>query len=196
MDAASSFDLVSGLALGIALAAACGFRVFVPPLVLSLAALSGHLTLTPGLAFLGTWPAAVALGAATVFEIAAYYVPWLDHLLDHIGAPMAVLAGIVVSASAFVDLPPLMRGTLAIVAGGSAAAAIHVSTAGLRAVVGLATGGLGNFVVATAEAVLAVLTAVLAVLLPFLAIFFLLLLAAVAVRVWRRRGSQQITVTG
>jgi hypothetical protein len=196
MDGASTFDILNGLALGVALAAACGFRVFVPPLVLSLAALSGHLTLTPGLGFLGTWPAALVLGVATVVEIAAYYIPWLDHLLDHLGAPLAVLAGIVVSASAFVDLPPLMRWSLAVVAGGSAAAAIHISTAGLRAVVGLATAGLGNFLVATTEALLAVLVAVLAVLLPFVALFVLLLLAALAVRIWRRRSRRPAAITG
>jgi hypothetical protein len=187
MGAPTAFDLVSALALGIALAAACGFRVFVPPLVLSLAALWGHLALSPGLTFLGTWPAAVTLAVATVLEIVAYYVPWLDHLLDHLGAPLAAAAGVLMLASTLGDLPPHFRWALAVVAGGGAAASVHVATAALRAVVGLATAGLGNFLVATAEAVLAVLLAVLAVLAPFLAVAFLALLVALAARVWRRR---------
>lgn len=190
MDSAVTFDTVTAVALGIALAGACGFRVFVPPLVVSLAALSGHLTLSPGLAFLGTWPAAAALGVATVLEIVAYYVPWLDHLLDHLGAPLAVLAGIVVSASAFVSVPPLLRWTLAVVAGGGAAAAVHVSSASVRAVVGLATAGLGNFIVATLEAIASILVAVVAVLLPLAGLAFLLLIAVVATQMWRRRRAR------
>ena len=92
MDAAWPEVLLS-VCLGVALAAACGFRIFVPPLVLSAAAMLGKVELTPGLGFLGTWPALLALAFAVVVEIAAYYVPWLDNLLDALGAPLAVGAG-------------------------------------------------------------------------------------------------------
>jgi hypothetical protein len=42
----SDFDIVVSLALGVGLAAAVGFRVFVPLLVMSGAAYTGHLTLS------------------------------------------------------------------------------------------------------------------------------------------------------
>ena len=68
--------------LGIGLSAACGFRVFVPMLGTSIAALSGHLELSEGFGWIGTPAAAIGFGTATVIEIGAYYVPWLDNLLE------------------------------------------------------------------------------------------------------------------
>src|SRR5512137_1176711 len=85
--------------LGIGLAAACGFRVFVPFLAISIAALAGHLRLAPDFAWLGSWPALIVFGVATVLEIVAYYVPWLDHVLDIAATPAAIVAGVVVTAS-------------------------------------------------------------------------------------------------
>jgi hypothetical protein len=186
-------DVLSAMALGVALAASCGFRVFVPPLVLSVAALSGHVTLSSDLAWIGSWPAVLALCVATALEIAAYYVPWLDHLLDHIGAPVAVAAGIVVAASVLGQTPPLLRWAVATLAGGGSAATIHIGTALARAAVGSVTAGFGNFVVASAEAVLAVLTSVLALLLPVAALLVLVAIVVVARRVVQRRRLRTTT---
>jgi hypothetical protein len=63
------------LAVGIGLAAACGFRVFVPLLVMSAAAYTGHLELSSGFHWIGTLPALVAFASATVLEIAALRSP-------------------------------------------------------------------------------------------------------------------------
>jgi hypothetical protein len=180
-------DVLSAMALGVALAAACGFRVFVPPLVLSIAALGGYVSLSPGLSWMGSWPAVLALAVATVVEIAAYYVPWLDHLLDHLGAPLATAAGIMIAASVLGEAPPLLRWGMAVIAGGGAAAAIHLGAALTRAAVSAVTVGLGNFIVATAEAVLAVITSVLAVLAPVAALFLLAAIVLLACRVVSRR---------
>src|SRR5947207_9549521 len=92
-------ETLLSVCLGIGLAAACGFRIFVPLLVTSLAAQTGHLTLAGGFQWIGTRPALVAFAVATVLEILAYYVPWIDNLLDVIAGPAAVTAGIVVTAS-------------------------------------------------------------------------------------------------
>ena len=43
--------------LGIGLSAACGFRVFIPLLVMSIASLAGHLALSDGFRWIGTYPA-------------------------------------------------------------------------------------------------------------------------------------------
>ena len=114
-------ETLMSLAVGLGLSAACGFRVFVPLLVIGGAARAGTLALSPGFAWMGTTPALIAFGTATVLEILAYYVPLLDHLLDTLATPAAVIAGVAASAAVFVDLPPLVRGSVALVGGGAAA---------------------------------------------------------------------------
>src|SRR4029453_10700721 len=90
---ADSFDLLFSVALGIGLAAATGFRVFIPLLVAGLAARAGWLPLTESFAWLHSTPALVALGTAAVLETLAFYIPGLDHLLDVLAGPLAVVAG-------------------------------------------------------------------------------------------------------
>jgi hypothetical protein len=103
----NSIEALSSICLGVGLSAACGFRVFVPLLVMSIASLNGHLTLSPGFEWIGTYPALGAFGAATIFEIAGYYVPWIDNLLDTITTPAALVAGTIVTASVVSELSPL-----------------------------------------------------------------------------------------
>ena len=92
-------DTLLAVSLGIGLSAACGFRVFVPLLVMSVASLSGHLTLAPGFQWIGTYPALITFSVATVAEIGGYYIPWVDHLLDTMATPAAIVAGTVITAS-------------------------------------------------------------------------------------------------
>lgn len=180
-------DLLLGLCIGVGLSAACGFRVFVPMLVMSLAARSGHLTLAEGFQWIGATPALWAFAVATALEISAYYIPWLDNLLDSVATPAAVVAGTIVTASFVADLHPLMQWSLALVAGGGAAAAVQGVTVVSRAASTMLTGGLGNPAISTAEAGASAILAVLAIVLPILA--GLLVLAAVYFilsRLWRR----------
>src|SRR6185503_2730808 len=92
-------DTLTSIFLGIGLSAACGFRVFVPLLFMSVASLSGHLTLAPGFAWIGTYPALISFAVATGLEVGGYYIPWLDHLLDTLASPAAVVAGTVATAA-------------------------------------------------------------------------------------------------
>jgi hypothetical protein len=154
--------------IGFGLSAACGFRVFVPLLVISLAARTGHLALAPPFEWIGATPALVAFGLATVVEVTAYYVPWLDNLLDAVATPAAVVAGIVASASVIVDLDPLLRWSLAVIAGGGAAGAIQVLTAATRQASAVATAGLANPVVSTVELVSSIFLSALALYVPLL----------------------------
>jgi hypothetical protein len=158
-----------GVCLGIALAAACGFRVFVPLLVLSAVSKAGWLTLADSFAWIGTTPALVTFAAATLLEIGAYYVPWLDNLLDSAAGPLAVVAGVVVSAAVLTDLDPLVKWTLAIVAGGSAAGAVQAATTGVRALSSTTTLGIANPIVATAELGGSIALSLLSILFPVLA---------------------------
>ena len=161
---------ILSIVIGVGLSAACGFRVFIPPLVISLAAMSGHLQLAHGFEWMGTVPALIAFAVASGLEITAYYVPWLDNLLDSVATPAAVVAGIVVTASMVTDFSPMLKWTLAIIAGGGAAGLVQGATVITRAASTVATGGAGNSVLATAELGGSLLTAVLAVFLPLLAL--------------------------
>jgi hypothetical protein len=158
------------IALGIGLSAACGFRVFVPLLVMSVAAHAGQLTLSSGFEWIGSLPALIAFGTATVLEVLAYYIPWLGHVLDTVATPAALVAGIVASASAFTDMSPLLKWTLALVGGGGIAGLVQGATVLTRIKSTALTGGLGGPVVSTAELIGAVTTSLLAILSPVLCV--------------------------
>ncbi|MGH7972059.1 MAG: DUF4126 domain-containing protein, partial [Limisphaerales bacterium] len=118
-------ETLLSICVGIGLSAACGFRVFVPLLVMNIAALSGHLHLAHGFEWIASYPALVALSVATCLEVAAYYSPWLGHFLDTIATPAAMIAGTLVTASMVGDMSPFLRWTLAAIAGGGAAGAVQ-----------------------------------------------------------------------
>ncbi|HEV8238710.1 MAG TPA: DUF4126 domain-containing protein [Thermoanaerobaculia bacterium] len=185
-------DTLLSICLGVGLAAACGFRVFVPLLVTSLAAQTGHLTLAGGFHWIGTKPALIAFAVATLLEVLAYYVPWIDNALDFAAGPMAVVAGIVITASVVTDVDPLMRWSLAVIAGGGAAAGVQGATTLARHVSSWTTLGLGNHLLATGEAVGSVGLSVLSLLAPLFAAaavagIGLLALTLIIKRPWQQR---------
>jgi hypothetical protein len=155
--------------LGVGLSAACGFRIFVPFLLVGIAARTGHVSLGSSFTWLATTPALLALAVATVLEVGAYYIPWLDHLLDVVATPAAVVAGMVMTASVVTGLDPMLKWTLALIAGGGIAGTVQALTVGTRKVSLLTTGGLGNPVVSTLELAGSVFLTVLAIALPLLA---------------------------
>ncbi len=182
---AESLSVLLSVAAGLALAAAAGFRAFVPLLAAGLAIHFGYVEAAPGFDWLGEPIVLVALIGATLTEITAYYVPGVDHVLDLIGAPVAVAAGIVAAAGVIVGLPDWLRWFTAIGAGGAVTTAGHALNAVGRAKTGLASGGLGNPLYSTAELAGSVLLAMLAILLPLIAV-----VAAAAIVAWllqRRR---------
>jgi hypothetical protein len=174
-----------GVALGIGLAAATGFRVFVPLLAAGIAAHFGHLPLSDGFQWLASTPALVALGTAAVVEVLAYYIPGVDHALDLIAGPATVVAGIVASAAVMTDVPPGILWPVAIIGGGGVAGLTKGSTALLRAKTGLMTGGLANPAVSTAETIGATGLSLFAIALPVLC---LLLVVALLAWVTRKAG--------
>ncbi len=165
--------------VGVALSAACGFRVFVPMLVMSIAVHSGHLTPASGFEWLGSWPALVGFGLATVIEIVAYFVPLINNALDVIATPAAAIAGTVLTASMVGDISPLLRWILAAVAGGAVAGGVQVASVSIRSAVSpLGGSGVVSFVEDGAAAV----TSVLAVTIPLLAIGTLAILGVFLIR--------------
>lgn len=185
-------NLALSIVLGIALAAATGFRVFLPMLIVSGAAYTGHLQLDNNFAWLATPSALTMLSVAALAEVLAYYVPVIDNLLDALATPAALIAGTIVSAAVMTDVPPIVKWTAAVIAGGGIAGLTQGLTGVLRAHSTVLTGGLGNPVIATAELGGAVLVSFLALVAPAAAIALVILFLLVAIRLLRRvlRGAK------
>lgn len=185
----SSETLIS-IALGIGLAASSGFRVFLPLFLLSLSAYFGLWPLNDNWQWLSSPAAITILGVATVSEVGAYLIPWLDNLLDTVAIPLAGVAGTVVMASTLTDMNPAITWTLAIIAGGGAAAAIKTGMGGTRLASTATTGGLANPIVAIAETGVGLVLTLMSLLLPLLAVMLALVLAF---WLWRRWQQPQAT---
>ena len=185
--------------LGMGLSAACGFRVFIPLLVMSIASLSGHLDLNANFQWVGTYSALIVFGSASILEVAAYYIPWVDNLTDAIAGPAAFVAGILVAASSITQMDPLWRWTLALIAGGGTAALFHSATTLLRGASTAATGGSGNHVLATVELATAAVLSILAIALPLAGIaivfaLFLLLTRKGIRKIFKSRKTESVSL--
>lgn len=167
---------VTAAALGIALAACCGFRVFLPMLVAGLVSRFELFHFSESFHWLSTTPALICLGAATLLEMTAYYIPFVDNLLDTIAAPSAAIAGTLLATSVIPIENEWMKWIIGIVAGGGGAGLISSGTGLLRLLSSKTTLGTGNAVVATGENTAALGGALLSFLVPVvMAILFLLL---------------------
>ncbi|NMR34986.1 DUF4126 domain-containing protein [Chryseobacterium aquaticum] len=176
--------------IGIGLAAASGFRVFLPMFAVSLASYFHWIPMSESFEWLSSLPALLTTGIAMIAEILAYYIPFVDHLLDTVSVPMATVAGSILFASQFADLGTFPQWALALIAGGGTAATISSGFAGIRAASTATTGGLGNSVVGTTETAGAGIMSVLAMAAPFIAaIFAVIILVLVIVfgrKAWRK----------
>ncbi len=164
--------LQTGIALcvGVSLSASCGFRVFIPLLVMALGVRFCGLSIDENLAWVGSDVAIICLGAATIAEILAYYIPVVDNLLDTIVGPAALVAGAVVTAGMLGELPDWLQWSIGIVAGAGTAGTVQLGTSAVRAASTTSSAGMGNPIVSTVENGLSVAGAVMAVLAPLLAI--------------------------
>ncbi len=171
---------ITAIFAGVGLAAACGFRVFVPLFIASLAANTGVDVMGAGgfgellgdnFGWLGSTPVTIALGIATALEIGSYYVPWIDNALDAVATPAAVVAGTFISGAMFPEFmgDGAFKWIAATIAGGGAAGVVQGASVITRGTSTATTGGVGNPAVSTAELGGSVLTAGLAVLIPILA---------------------------
>jgi len=185
--------IIMATLMGISLAAASGFRVFLPPFLLSLAArfnvvwfLDIDLIGTQFEFFTSTL-SIVVLGIATVAEFAAFYAPWIDNALDTIATPASIMAGVAMTAIVLEGNDPIIQWTVAIVAGGGVAATIQSATVATRGLSSTFTFGLGNSAVATGENVASVALTLIAILIPFLSALFVLLVVALLLRMKRKK---------
>lgn len=172
--------------IGIGLAAATGFRVFLPMFAVSLASYLHWIPINEHFEWLAGLPTLITTGIATIVEILAYYIPFVDHLLDTVSVPMATVAGSVLFASQFADLGTFPQWALALIAGGGTAATISSGFAGIRAASTATTGGLGNSVVGTTETAGAGIMSVLAMAAPIIAGICAIALVIVVIFVGRK----------
>ncbi|MBW4471791.1 MAG: DUF4126 domain-containing protein [Stenomitos rutilans HA7619-LM2] len=179
-------DTLTSLLLGVSLSAACGFRVFVPLLVVSTAAIVGHLDLPANVAWVGTDHALITFAVASSLEVAGYYIPWFDHLLDTVATPLAIVAGTIVTAATASDMSPLAQWTLAAIAGGGAAGLTKGLLNLLRIGSTATSGGLTNPILSTIELMASIGLTMLAIALPTVSgIAVLTVLLFVGYNVWR-----------
>lgn len=173
-------DPISGLvavSLGLGLSAASGFRVFLPPMLLSGAINFGLMDPSGHLAMLDGWGAFSLLLIAVVLEIGSYLIPWIDNLLDVVASPAAVVAGIALMGTVLgseTNFDPIVQWSIAAVGGGGAAGTVQAGTVATRAVSTGTTGGLANPIVSIGEAFMAILITVLAILAPVLCVILVL----------------------
>lgn len=180
--------------LGIGLAASAGFRVFLPLFALSLGAHFGQdlLELNETWQWVGSWPAMIALGVATIVEIVAYYIPVIDNLLDTIAVPLAAVAGTVLMGSTLLDMSDVTTWALAIIAGGGTAAAVSGTTAAARAVSTGTTAGTGNFIVNTGETAAASVLSLTSIIWAPIAFVLVLIVLLGIYRIWKWTKKQRI----
>lgn len=171
-----SAELLVSIFLGIGLAAAVGFRVFLPLLVLSIAGHYHIIPLNESWQWVGGLVAIITLGIATLIEIFGYYIPWIDNLLDTIAIPLAAIAGTAVMVATIGDLDPLITWALAIIAGGGTAAAIKGNNAALRLTSSTTTGGVANPLVSTVETGTSTAMSLAAVFVPMIAFVLVLII--------------------
>lgn len=179
-------DTILSIFLGIGLAASVGFRVFLPLFALSLAAYVGAWDLNANWEWVGSLTALITLGVATLAEIFAYFVPWVDNALDSLAIPLAALAGTAVVVSTAAGLDPVVTWTLAIIAGGGTATAIKGANAAGRLTSTAGTGGLANPLVSTVETGAAVVVSTASILVPPIAAILVIVILVAIFRIYRK----------
>ena len=186
-------EIILALCLGVTLSAAAGFRIFVPPLVMSVAANYGHIELSPDFQWLGSNDAMIVLAVATVIEIFAYYIPVVDNILDSIAIPVVLAVGTSLTAASLgEDIDPVLRWTIAVIAGGGSAGIVEGFSSISRIFSTGLTGGMGNFLFSTLESLGAALLSILGVFLPVFAVVLAIIWLGLAIwQIWKYFGNKQ-----
>lgn len=184
-------DQMLGICIGIGLSAASGFRLFVPFLVLGLAQRMEIVSLGDSFQWMGSTTALIAFSAALLLEVAAYYIPWLDNLLDTIATPAAVAAGTLITFSLAPGFSPFVKWSLALIAGGGVAGTVQTGSVAARGTSAATTGGVGNPVISTVELAGSVALSLLSLAIPVVAVVLVLILCffllRASLRFFRRR---------
>tara|TARA_B100000900_G_scaffold369696_1_gene347730 strand:+ start:1553 stop:2134 length:582 start_codon:yes stop_codon:yes gene_type:complete len=181
-------QILLSLSLGLGLAAACGFRVFIPPLIMGVGSRLDLYSLEGSFVWVDDAWAIAIFTVATFLEIGGYLIPWIDNLLDTVATPAAIIGGIfVTSASLEGELDPSAQWTVSVIAGGSVSGVIQLGTVATRVVSTGATGGLANPVISLLEVVASILCILISLFLVAIIPIVILFL------IWKSIGYIQIT---
>ena len=180
-------EIITAIALGVGLSASCGFRVFVPMLVASIATHLGIFPVQEGFQWLGSWAAIICFGTATIIEILAYYIPFVDNLLDSITTPLAVGAGTLLLTSVLPIDNDMLKWLTGFIIGGGIAATVQGGSVLTRLTSTNLTAGTGNPIVATGEHAAAFGTSLLSLIIPFIVVTILVLSFIVVLIIFRNR---------
>jgi hypothetical protein len=145
-------------------------------LVASIAAKTGIFPVNEGFQWLASWPAVISFGTATVAEILAYYIPFIDNLLDTVTTPLAIGGGTLLLTSVLPIDNDFLKWASGFIFGGGAAAAVQGGTVLTRLASTKLTAGTGNALVATGEHAAAFSTSVLSLVIPLIIAALLVLL--------------------
>lgn len=180
------YETIISICLGIGLSASVGFRVFLPLFALSLASYFNLWELNESWQWIGSLTAVITLGVATLVEITAYYIPFIDNLLDTIAIPLATLAGTAIMVSTVVDLNPMITWALAIIAGGGTAAAIKSASGATRLKSSVITAGFGNPVVSTIETGTSIVLSIISIFLPIIALVLVIFVFYIIFKLYKK----------
>lgn len=172
--------------LGIGLAASVGFRIFLPLFALSLASYFNIWELNESWEWIGGTLALWILGIATVVEIFAYYIPYIDNILDTIAVPLAAIAGTAVMVSTVAELSPAITWALAIIAGGGTAVAISGASGATRLSSTITTAGFGNPVISTVETGTSIFMSLISIFLPVIAVILVAIVLFIIFRFYKK----------
>ena len=187
----NEIDILVASSLGLGLAAASGFRVFIPPFLYGLFLRLDMVPISIPMTGISEWMASdiglIILGVAMIVEILGYYVPWIDNLLDTIASPAAIIAGVMMMSSTLSDTHPALQWGASIIAGGGVSGTVQIGTVATRAVSTATTGGLANPIVSTIEAGACIVCTILAILLPIIALLLVIILVGYSGKQVNRR---------
>lgn len=181
-----SVETIISICLGIGLSASVGFRVFLPLFALSLASYFDIWQLNESWQWIGSMATLITLGVATLVEVFAYFIPYIDNLLDSIAVPLAALAGTAIMLSTVADLSPVITWSLAIIAGGGTAATVAGTSTTTRLASTATTGGLGNPIVSVLETGTSVVMSLISIFLPVLAAILVVFILFVIFKLYKK----------
>ena len=174
--------LISSILLAFGLSAACGFRIFIPPLTYGLLYKADLVQLGEGFGWIGNDWVLVVLSLAALIEIIGNLVPWVDNLLDVIATPTAIIAGTTLSAASLSEIDPGLKWMLSLMSGVLVTGGFQVATVSLRGLSSVFTGGLINPIISLISLVISISI----ILFPILGILIVILMALFLRKIYMR----------
>ncbi len=172
--------------LGICLSACAGLRAFLPLLIIGALQRMGYLQVGQTFGWIGSNPALIVFGTATLVEIVGDKVPVLDHTLDSIGTFVKPIAGTILFSTVILKMDPILAVVLGIIAGGSISELVHLKKATVRGGSTALTAGIANPFLSIFEDLGAFIGTALSIIAPILAFILLLIILGISFHIFRK----------